>query len=533
MANISQYVQRTMPQAGGTIPRAVVPQGVGAMAGLVGDALSGFGESINKRQEEQGRAWAAAAIAQKRLEWSSQLADRQAGADIGAPDFTGTLIKDFDIDIEEFSKTAPSDAARSYFRERMMDVRTMVGEKAITFEAAARLDYRDTQFDLAKDTAQKIVMSDPDQFEVVMAEQLAIVRTSEMPPKQRADREQKLISGMAEASVSGQLHRNPTSFLQSVGLYGGTRQVDMKGMTGNKAFDMLPFDKRMGAVTKAITLKSQMDNDSEREAKEIRKAAGEEAFKEALSRLAPVGGGPRLTRAYIEEIRPTIEATQYKTLLSALDDGGLGSGGSRKTDPSVFRDLQVQLRDDPEGARRDAVRHHANGLLSNSDFSSIMSRSDSLDRQGGPKTPYERVRNLITGRLDPGPMVQDPVGRGRLAEALHEFDSWVEGGKRSDTEIEERGRRIISQYSLVDFTGDAVGLPQPRSGNISRNIGADPLAAERQASAAFLKAKADFAAKKMTKQEYMDEASRINRWLKLINQEKAAQQRAAANKGKN
>lgn len=531
MANIIQYQQRTTPQVSYATPRAAAIN-PGSNANIFGAVAEGLGALLTnqaKREEEAGRAWAIDAVSQARLEWTSRLQENQANAPPGASGFTENFITEFDTYSAEALKNAPSDSAKKYFHERLADIRTSLGEKAITFEAGARVDYRDTKFNAAIENNQKLMMADPSQFEVSLAETLAVIRESALPPKQRADMEQRAIVGIASSAVWSQMSKSPEAFLGSIGMMGGKPEGGsgaMRGVTGNKAFDVLPFDERVKMIGKAITLKNGFESDAERAADKMRKEKGDEMMKEALARLSPQPGQPRLDRAFIEEAREWVSPAEYKSLLQ-MQRGGINSDGSRstKSDPGTYRHLQMLLRDDPERAQKEAFTAHANGLISNSDLSSITGKASTLDRQGGPKTVYERVRQYISGSLDPGPMVQDPTGRGRLASALNEFDAWVEGDgktKRTDAEIEKRGEEIIRQWRLTNFKNTAVGLPQPRFGAVSKN-GSNFEARKAEIGAAWIKTKEAYNQKRITHSEMAQEATRLRDWLRLISEEERAE----------
>lgn len=525
MANITQYVQRTSVQGNGPMPRASAPNiPVSNTFNVISDAINGMLENQAKREDEQGRAWAIDAVSQARLHWSTQLAERQATADMGAPEFTQKFVTDFDKYTKDTLESAPNEPARKYLHERLTDIRTSLGERAITFEASARVDYRDNKFNSAIENTQKLMMTDPSQFEVGLGELLAVIGASELPPAAKANMRDRAIKQVATAAVTSQMQKSPSGFMASIGMGGGKNGAGLvKGETGNKAFDILSFEERTKIMGQALTLKNSMDSESERAADRIRKEKGDEIMKEALSRLDPQPGQPRLDRAFIEQARYWVSPAEYKSLLQ-MQRGGLSSDGSSttKSDPGTYRHLQMLLRADPEAAQREAFTAHANGLISNSDLSSITGKASTLDRQGGPKTVYERVRQYVTGSLDPGPMVQDPVGRGRLAAALNEFDAWVEGDgktKRTDAEIEKRGEEIIKQWRLVDFKNTAVGLPQPRFGGKLSRGGSNFEARKAEIGAAANKAREMYNQKRVTWQEMADEMTRLREWLRLVSDE--------------
>jgi hypothetical protein len=532
MPNILQYEQRTSPDVRGFgQSKAYAPRMEGVGIGAAADALNAFMENYNKRQEEQARAWVAGALSEARLTWTAQLVNYQENSEPGAPDFSRKFIGDYDKYSEKLIAGAPSESARKYLSERMMELRSQLGEKAITFEAGARVDYRNDMFNKAIDNSQKTMNTDPGMYEVVLAERLVEIESSMLPPKAKSAMREKAIEKISEAAVWSQINRSPMDFLNSVGVgtYGafgvGPTVINAKtgevieqgnigdvsnpnkpkgpmGVTGNKPFDMLPFDKRIEFITKALTTKNQLDTAVDRAAEQDRKLTADHYMKEIITRANPAKpGDPTLDRAYVEEAKQWLTPTQYESAMRMLrgDD-------SKDSDPSVYQHLLRILYSGQSGAAdaamSEAYRSHKNRLLSSSDLNSILNKGWEISRQSDPKTAYERTTKRIVGNLDPGPFVQDPVGRARLSEAVYEFDSWVQGKKRTDEEIEKKGEEIIKRYRLWD-PGKLLPKPVNPKGVSMREKELNAVGAE------WNKVKADYAAKRITEQQYRDASVRL------------------------
>lgn len=512
MANILQYQQRTDPALSfhQPTPRAT-SQGSGW--GLVADAISEVEDTLRKREEEQGRAWAIDAVSKARLEWTVEMKRRQETAEQGAPDFTAVFARDFDEYAAKALENAPTASARKFLHERLADIRVSFGEQATTFEAAARIDYRDTKFNESISNYQKLVSLDPAQFEVALSEQLAVIDASAMPPAKRADMHQKAVVGIATASIMAQINKDPKAFLDQIGLYDGSKvkDGDITGKTGNKAFDILPFDARTKLVAEALQLQNGMQASADRALERQNKEARNNIMKEALTLHYPAdGGASKLTRQWVDMNRALLDDKEYESLIK-MSRGEKNDGDS---DPVSFREAQRLIYDDPARAKSYAFAQHASGRLSDSDLSSILSKADTLERQGGPKTVYERSRARIVGNLDPGPLVQDPVGRGRLAEALYEFDAWADSGKRTDAEIEQRAAEVIKRYRFVD-TSKMLPTPLPanKPPTSPKEKALAPIGAE------WNKAKADYAAKRISKEQYDAKARELNQRMKEVAQQ--------------
>ncbi len=517
-ARIIEYTQQTSPSA--NLARAL-PYASGREFST-GEDLAGAARDLRQashilqaRDEEEARAWSADVIANARLQWTQHLIDRKTKAEPGAKDFTPLFIKDFDEYANKTIEGASTNAARNFVRDRLTALRTDLGQSAMEFEAKARVDYRADKISSAFDSVSKLMNIDPSQYEVALAEQLAIVDAADIDPINKSRIKQAGIEKVSAAAVWSQIQKSPQAFLDSIGFEAGgdgrTRKSsgDLTGITGNMPFDALPFEKRVQMFEGAVRAKAQIDADATRAAKEQRELLAGNAMKEAWRRLDQ----GKLSKDYIETISPLLSPAEYKSLLEARKGGGAGS----KTDAGAFRHLQELLYSNPQEAEKYAFTAHRNGLLSNTDLSSALTRARELGRSEGPKSEYERSRKYVVGSLDPGPMVQDPVGRSRLAEALDTFDRWVDAGKgqRTDEEIRIRGREIVDQFKFIDLSQTVVALPQPRGSQVRRNIG-DIAGMEADIRAAGLKARQNFESGKWSEADYKLEIQILNRWRTAI-----------------
>jgi hypothetical protein len=516
MAKIREYEQRTQTPTGPSpsFSRAI-PFYTGNPEGLqdLGRAVNNAASIKQASDEEHARAWSADVLSRSRLEWTQQFLDRSANAEPGAPEFSPRFIEDFDKYMEKQLETAPTAKAKGFLSARMSELRTMLGERAMEFEAKARIDWRNDQFTNGIDNTAKLMNTDPSQYPVALAEQLAVIDASAMPPIQKSALREKAITGISKAAVWSQVQKSPQAFLDSIGFNaidpktGKTRTTsgDLKGITGNMAFDALPFAERKQMLEEAVKLKAQIDGDVER----LAKAERERLSAEALKNLWAANADKKLNRAMIEAARPLLSAAEYLSALKMID----APEGGQKTDPATYRQLQTLIaNDDFEGAVKFAFTAHRNGLLSNDHLSSEINRARTQQRQEGPKSEFERSRSYITQSMDPGPLVPDPVGRSRLAEALDTFDRWVLANpKVPESEMAKRAKEIVGQYKMVDLQETILALPNPRNGKFSRS--ADPGVIMREADAIGREVQRLFDKNEISSATYKEEMAIIARWL--------------------
>lgn len=526
---IQKYQQRVLPEPGRgprESPSLVVPDVQSEQIAKFGRGLKDIAIAATERADEHARAWATSALSQARLEQTTALLDAQEKADPGAPEFTPRFVESYDKAAEKYLSAAPNEASRNYLSLRLADLRADLGTKSAVFEAQARVDWQTDQFTAAATNAAKLMNTDPTQYSAVLAEQLAVIDTSAMPPVKRSAVRQATIDTISHAAVVAQIQKSPSSFLHSIGFGvpegpqepGRTRRTsgDLRGVTGNIAFDALPFDKRMQVFEQAIRAKGQIDADADRAAQERRKKIADDAMKGGWDLLF----SGKLTRNHIESIRPVIQESDYKALLEGLR----GVGTEVKDDPATFRTLQSLVYTRPFEAEREAFTAHRNRLLSSGSLASILSRAREIAREQGPKSQYERSRAYIINQMDPGPLVTDPAGKSRMADALDAFDSWhIAGqGKRSDADIDSRAKEVVDQYKFITFSDTVISLPVPRGVRIDRQTGDVPLM-ETQIMEAGRRLQENVAAGRLTPQEYAQEMATLNRWRRAAERAKAGQ----------
>ena len=520
MAKIAQYRENIRaPSPDGRIPQAG-RQGIESSGIFDQQGVQAFSQGARQMQqvlmqqaEDDARAWASNTLSQQRLNWTAEFVNRQTKAAPGAADFTPSLLSDFDKTSEEVMGTAPNRASADFLRERMQDLRTNIGEKALMFEAQSRIDWRGDQYTQAVDNTAKLMNTDPSQFQTALAEQLAVIDSSGMPPIKKSDIRQKAIDRISSAAVWSQIQKSPTQFLESIGFYTAgdkTRRNsgDLTGTTGNPAFDAMPFERRAQMFDNAIRLKAQIDIDADRAATALAKKTSDGAMKDAWDKLY----SGKLTLEDVQRIKPLVSDNDYKSLREGLKQAA--KPAEVKTDPGVYAQiLRATYSGDFAAAESLAFQAQRNGKLTNSDLSTALSHNLSLSREQGPRTEYERSRKWINDTLNPGDMVHDPVGKARLGDAIRSFDDWrITNPKADDKSIRQRAEEVLGQYQFLSLSDTVIALPMPRGTTIRRTT--DTTVLNQDILSAARKLQADRDSKKMSTAEYEQEMATLNRWRK-------------------
>jgi len=532
MARITEYTQQTQTP---DIPRrrdAPVLYSPGVLAQAAPDLTRGaamLAEGLERREEREAAAWAAQEMSGARLHWTVQMVERQSAAEPGAPDFTAGVMKDFDAYAEERLKKAPSKRAQMAVGGKFLQYKSTLAEGAVGFEAKARVDLQEDQFKVGMNNVANLMQADPNQYRDALAEQLSAIDAAPIPPVRRSALRETAVNKVSEAAVWAQIQKSPGLFLQSIGMTpqeGGKQRIapDMKGVTGNAAFDALLPEKRIKFVETAFAVKANLDRDEEKSTK----ARADQLSSDGLKLAWDMEKEGKLSRTYVEMLRPMVSQGEYHTLLNALERSQRGE--PERDDPEAVRQLLNTLYGPtPEATHGLAMRFSQSRLIKNDTLTSMRSHARSISRTEGPKSDYERGRAYVHDSLDPGPMVPDPAGRRRLAEALDTFDRWHNAQARTDKEIETRAKEVVDQYVFIDFRESVLMLPQPRYSTVRRDF-SDFQATGKEISRAIDHAKDRRDKGEITPGDYNEEMRILNRWIKTYEEAKRQNAEAEARK---
>lgn len=203
----------------------------------------------------------------------------------------------------------------------------------------------------------------------------------------------------------------------------------------------IPPDQREklidSAFRRADTERNQRDAVAERERKRI----GDDFMKAAVTHQ----DAGTLTSDFVERIKPFIEWREYQGLKEGL------KGRAKNDDPTTFSQIEGLVETNPTEARRQAFVQHRNGMITNQTLRSVNSRTRTIERQEGPRSPYERERGHITQILKPSEFVIDPAPAARYAIAIREFDDYAGAANRSEADLRTKADDVVKRYSLVDM----------------------------------------------------------------------------------
>lgn len=227
-------------------PRNLGPGPTGNLPGLDGGAgsLSQLGEAVSRtaigiadiqkrKEEEDAAAWSAEQLSKARLDWTQQQIEREQNAPAGAKDYAGTLSKDFDAYADGVIKTAPTESARNYLRQRFTDMKSGVIGRGMEFEARSRLNDRLTKVDASIDNARIAVDLDPSQYQSALAENLATLSALDISEQSKRDIASKAQQALSFASVSARLRNDPYGVRQQLGSEDAGGALDIRALNAD------------------------------------------------------------------------------------------------------------------------------------------------------------------------------------------------------------------------------------------------------------------------------------------------------------
>lgn len=449
---IPQYDQRTSVQMVGAPQARAVPQVsamdvAGPMVARAGRDIEQAAESI---AEQNAQVWTARALAGAREEWTRQMLDRQQSAEPGAPDFTPTLLRDYDTWTRQILSTAPSPRSRAYLDERLSSLRGSMAGDAMQFEARARVDNRVRQAGETVNLNRNTVMRSPGQFPAVLGETVAMIDGMQgLPPIERARLRREAESGLAQSAIQGMIQNAPGNALREIqsGRWDRYLDADRRGALLNHAQSRIDHLTTQGRIAQ-----ERAERMADRALREQERQVGNDGFTRHAEGM--------LTYEWLQENRNRMNATDYRALLRAT------RGGTDFDQPEAVVTLTEQIdRMPPDQFQQQAARYVNDGMLRPETYRSMVERNRAARRDDEPASAYRAGRDFIREGLDPGALGSGPqelaLRQGR-ARALAEWDEWAQRNPSATRDDAMRQAEAIQRrYQALNLSGLRIALPLP------------------------------------------------------------------------
>jgi hypothetical protein len=341
-------------------------------ASRIGAAMQDVGAAeqriVRMQEERDARALLGQAVSQATLDWQTTLRDRQASALPGAPDFTPSLLKDFDEYSAKLVDNAPGPAARAFARQHMQALRTQLGMQAIAFEGQARVSLRMDQAQTSILNAGKVVQQDPAQYGAMA--QLLRETMPDVGPATAKALNDKALHDLQQAAASSALENAPYDLRAKTEAALGTKGE--KGATGVQWIDEAPADqvaawnKQADARIKQIEAGKARDQD----------AAAKLAVDTVNKLRSFVTDGQLPSTNYQQEVRMLTKGTPWEQEAEGLIQAGVqGAGFGANTLPRQALILQ-EIEGKPTDPTVAAEIKHARSVF---EAQSVAYKSDPWD----------------------------------------------------------------------------------------------------------------------------------------------------------
>ena len=254
---------------------------------------------------------------------------------------------------------------------------------------------------------------------------------------------QKFTSDIIETQVRQDVFTNPTAAEAAL------LQGKYKGLTPEKRVVWL--ERATAKIEADLAKSARLADREERLAAKVLTQRQNATAKDGYQLLAT----NELTMDWINQNEDLLPKSDFKALLKSLTDDATVTDNV-----DVVADLYTRLATEDVGA--DAIAAYQQGSIRRETMGAILGRVDAILGGTGPKAPYRRGMQHIKTSLGVSEFQNIPGQRRRLADAVMDFDAWIErNGDANDQQILETARRLVREYSIADWNRLTISLPFP------------------------------------------------------------------------
>lgn len=425
---IPVYEQRTRASQAGLGPG---PMDSGRGIQALGAALGQVGDVLLDVREREAAAESAVALSKAQVDWSRRLYEAKQTAQPGAPDFTKNILSEFDKYETEAIKGVRTNSARQFMRQRLAAYRTQIVDRAMEFEATARVAHRETQFTTAKEQYGAATDLDPDGWMERGAEMSAVIDGMGLPPIEAETKRKEATDYIMSRAALAEARRDPDATTKRLV---APAKDDMLFLALTPAMR----DELLKATESEQRARWAEENQEYSRAERAEKDAKEAASKDMDERLA----AGNLSAAWLEDNRDRLAPEDYRYGYRQLSGEGDGP-----------RNLQayIDLRD--RAGRGEDVRDMArasltSGKISRSDYDRLLSEVEST----WPNW-YKRGQTFLSTSSGYSDLNPTPDTAQAKANMLDDWNDWARKNPgATDAQAEEGFRHIARQYALVKTT---------------------------------------------------------------------------------
>lgn len=325
----------------------------------VGNALQHVGNAVEQQNAEDARAWVSKASSTDYVKWQTRMTELQAAAQPGAPDFTPSLLKEYDDYSQQALANAPDDTTRRFYGMQLGQLRQTMGGQSVRWEAGQRESHRVSQYTDAADADAAAIARDPSLYGERRAATMAVLNTSTMEPAKKEELQRSTESKLAYAAGSRMVLDNPAQTLAVL-----SRKPDEPVPDGYEWVSRLDANHVVPLITKAQGYVNAQAAEAERarekatREQEKREKVGKEAF-DSMSALMTEGKIP--SPEFISEVADKTSGTASAVPFMALvkEQGNDARFATKPLAQQSAELEQARARAGTQGVGTDPIEHAA------------------------------------------------------------------------------------------------------------------------------------------------------------------------------
>jgi lysozyme family protein len=213
----------------------------------VGSAYEQSRVAQERQQKLDAAAWSANAASNATLTWQQKMQDAQLNSAAGAPDFTKSMLSDFDQWKTDQLAAAPNTDSKHYLDQHLTALRNTIGSQSIAFEGQQKVKWRTDQIDNAFDAAANAAFNDPSQASNLIATATAPVDAIGLPGAVRDELVKRGTQKVQLAAAMSVARSNPAAIVGAPGS-GSTSSSPGQAPGGFQSADAFVADKEGGFV---------------------------------------------------------------------------------------------------------------------------------------------------------------------------------------------------------------------------------------------------------------------------------------------
>lgn len=484
---IPVYEQRTRAGQAGLGPG---PMDTGQGLGALGQAVSRVGDVLTEIKERDASAEAAVALSGAQVEFQRRFYEAQQTVQPGAPDFTKTILDEYDKYGAETLKGAKTKTSKRFIQTRLAAFRTEIADQSLDFEAKERTRHRGEQIKVSVEQFGTFVDLDPDSWRTRAAEAVALIDGMNLPPAQNAAEIKATTEYLTKRAVVAYGRRDPDATLSRL-VMPAADDVLFRNLTPDARDAML---KEVEGEQRA---RWQEEDQAYQREQRAEKEAGDTAAKDMDRLLA--GGG--LSARWLEQNRERLTPADYRygyRKLTGEDEA--------PTNPTTYADLRLRASRG-EDVRDDARHALLGGRIKTADFDRLVGEVEATRPNW-----YKRGVSYLTAASGYSDLNPDPDAGRKRGAMLDAWGEWAnENPKAGDDQARKAWQQIESEFSLIDRSKIITSLRAPRymvGGRLQQN-----LQSIEAAEAATVRA---YRAKQIDEAEFKRQATILKQWKAAI-----------------